>query len=139
MQRLHFPVIALLAAVLSPFALAAPPGVETQVLLRSDKSWDGTDYTAYPTTAPELTVLKISIAPDTELDWHSHPIPNAAYVLSGEITVEAKNSNAKQTLRQGDTLAEMVNLPHRGKTGGQPAELIVFYAGSKGMPLSQKE
>jgi len=31
----------------------------------------------------------------------------------------------------------MVGELHRGITGDKPVELIVFYAGTKGMPLSQ--
>jgi hypothetical protein len=31
----------------------------------------------------------------------------------------------------------MVNTVHRGKTGDNPVELIVFYAGSQGIALSE--
>jgi hypothetical protein len=34
-------------------------------------------------------------------------------------------------------MPETVNTAHRGIVGDQPATFIVFYAGTKGMPLSQ--
>ena len=111
--------------------------VQVKELLRSEASWDGTPYTAYPSGAPEVTVLQITIAPHSALPWHTHPMPNAAYVLSGEITVEKKSNGEKKLITKGQVLPEMVNALHRGVTGDQPVVLIVFYAGTKGMPLSQ--
>ncbi len=113
------------------------PGIEKEVLLQSSSSWDGTPYTSYPKGSPELTLLKLKIPANTELKWHTHPIPNAAYILAGELTVEARDSGQTQVLKQGQSLAEMVNTVHRGKTGDKPVELIVFYAGSQGVALSE--
>ncbi|WP_024696228.1 cupin domain-containing protein [Pseudomonas syringae] len=115
-----------------------PQTVESRVLLKSTASWDGTPYAAYPQGQPELTILKINIPARTSLNWHTHPIPNAAYVVSGELTVEARDSGKQIVLKKGDTLAEMVGIPHRGKTGKKPVELIVFYAGTPQAPLSQQ-
>lgn len=112
-------------------------GIEKEVLLQSSASWDGTPYASYPEGRPELTLLKLKIPANTELKWHTHPIPNAAYILAGELTVEARDSGQTQVLKQGQTLAEMVNTVHRGKTGNSPVELIVFYAGSQGIALSE--
>jgi quercetin dioxygenase-like cupin family protein len=64
-------------------------------------------------------------------------MPNAAYVLSGEITVEKKVDGKRKTLEAGQVLPEMVGELHRGMTGDQPVVLIVFYAGTRGMPLSE--
>lgn len=115
----------------------ATPSVTSQVLLKSTASWDGTPYTRYPDGQPELTILKISIPAETALKWHRHAIPNAAYVVSGQITVQAKDTPHTILLKAGDTLAEMVDTVHRGVTGSEPVELIVFYAGTPGTPLSQ--
>ena len=111
--------------------------VETETLLRGSTSWDGLPYVDYPSGSPELTVVKITIPAHTALPWHTHPMPNAAYVLSGELTVEKKDSGEKKTLSAGQVLPEMVGALHRGLTRDSPAVLIVFYAGAKGMPLSQ--
>ena len=115
---------------------ADTPAVTSEVLLKSTSSWDGTAYIRYPDGAPELTTLKITIPPRTELPWHTHPMPNVAYVLSGELTVEQREGGQSKTIQAGDVLPEMVDINHRGRTGDNPVVLIVFYAGTKGMPLS---
>jgi quercetin dioxygenase-like cupin family protein len=69
--------------------------VRSQTLLRTSSSWDGERYGSYPSGRPELSILKITLAPHSELEWHSHPIPNAAYIVAGELTLEKARS--KQT------------------------------------------
>lgn len=114
-----------------------PAQIEKEVLLQSVASWDGTPYKAYPSGPPELTLLRLKIPANTQLGWHTHPIPNAAYIVSGELIVETRTGGLTRTLTQGQTLAEMVGTVHRGRTGSKPVELLVFYAGSAGIPLSQ--
>jgi quercetin dioxygenase-like cupin family protein len=108
------------------------------VLLQTDHSWDGVKYESYPAGQPELTVLKINIPPHTALPWHTHPMPNAAYVVSGTLHVESKDGKHKTTLKAGDVLPEMVGSEHRGYTEDEAVQLIVFYAGVKDMPTAQK-
>jgi quercetin dioxygenase-like cupin family protein len=115
-----------------------PESQVSTVLLKTDHSWDGVKYGSYPAGQPELTVLKISIPPHTALPWHTHPMPNAAYVLSGTLHVESKDGKHKTTLNAGDVLPEMVGTLHRGWTEESPVQLIVFYAGVKDMPTAQK-
>jgi quercetin dioxygenase-like cupin family protein len=79
------------------------------------------------------------VPPKTTLAWHEHPMPNAAYMLSGELTVEKKSDGKTRHLKAGDTLPEMVDIIHRGYTGEQEAQLIVFYAGNIEQPLSIPE
>lgn len=112
--------------------------IEKEVLLERSESWDGTPYKAYPSGPPQLTLIRLKIPARTQLPWHTHPMPNAAYIASGELTVEARSSGATRTLRQGQTLAEMVGTEHRGVTGDTPVELLVFYAGTPGMSLSEQ-
>jgi len=104
--------------------------------MQSTKSWDGTPYKAYPTSQPQLSVLKVTLAPHTTMKWHTHPVPNAAYVLSGEVTVEKKDGT-KEHFVAGQAVPETVDIVHRGVSGDEPAVLIVFYAGTPGAPLSQ--
>ena len=47
------------------------PAVHTQILLSASSSWDGEPYQSYPSGQPELSVLKITLAPRTRLEWHS--------------------------------------------------------------------
>ncbi|MGS0740521.1 cupin domain-containing protein [Glaciimonas sp. GG7] len=124
--------------LISSVTAKEPSSIQIETLLRSSTSWDGVPYQSYPSGKPELTVLRITIPANSELPWHTHPMPNAGYVLSGEITVEKKENGEKKLLRTGEVLPEMVDGLHRGVTGDTPAVLIVFYAGTKDMPLSQQ-
>lgn len=127
----------LLAAPLVAQAHTASRGsINSETLLETERSWDGTLYQPYPEGTPQLSVLKITIEPNTTMDWHQHRVPNAAYVQSGVLTVENKTTGEKRTLKAGEVLPEMVNSTHRGITGDEGATLIVFYAGKKGIPLS---
>ncbi|NIF06430.1 cupin [Chryseobacterium sp. Tr-659] len=111
--------------------------IESVTLLKTTKSWDGTQYPAYPTTQPEISVLKIAVPPNKALDWHKHPVINAAYVEKGEIQVERKDNGKTQWITKGQVLPEMVNIAHRGKTGDKGVTLIVFYSGTPDIPLSE--
>jgi quercetin dioxygenase-like cupin family protein len=113
------------------------PTIQSETLLQSSSSWDGEPYTTYPAGRPELSVLKITIPPHTQLDWHTHPMPNAGYILSGALTVEKKEDGKTQRFTAGQVVAETVDALHRGVTGDAPVTLIVFYAGIEGMPLSK--
>ncbi|WP_254061642.1 cupin domain-containing protein [Granulicella sp. L60] len=112
------------------------PPVRTEVLSQATSSWDGTKYSSYPRGVPQLTVLKITIPPHTTLAWHRHPSPNAAYVLSGTLTVERKDGT-KASFKTGQAISESVNVVHRGTSGDDPTVLIVFYAGTSSLPLSE--
>ena len=114
------------------------PAVQSETLLRTGSSWDGEPYKSYPSGQPELSILKITLAPHTELEWHSHPIPNAAYIVSGELTLERKKDGKKQRFVAGQALSETVDTVHRGVAGDEPVVLIVFYAGNSGTPLTQQ-
>jgi quercetin dioxygenase-like cupin family protein len=65
-----------------------------------------------------------------------HPVPNAAYVVSGELTIEDRASGAHHKVTAGQTFAESVRTSHRGVTGDQAAVVIVTYSGVEGTPLS---
>jgi hypothetical protein len=57
--------------------------------------------------------------------------------LSGELTLERKKDDKKQHFIAGQVVPEMIDVLHRGVTGEAPVTLIVFYAGTEGMPLSK--
>ena len=112
--------------------------VRSETLLRTGSSWDGEPYKSYPAGQPELSILKITLAPHAELEWHSHPIPNASDIVSGELTLERKKDGKKQRFVAGQALSETVDTVHRGVAGDEPVVLIVFYAGNSGTPLTQQ-
>lgn len=118
---------------------AAQSEVKVEQLLQTTQSWDGVKYAAYPTGQPEVTLIKISIPPHTTLDWHRHPMISVAYVLSGTLTVEKRETGKRKTIHAGQALAETIQTVHRGYTQNEPVELIVFYAGRPGLPLSIKQ
>lgn len=112
------------------------PAVQSQTLLRANSSWDGEPYKSYPSGRPELSVLKITLAPHTQLEWHGHPMPSAAYIVAGELTVERKKDGKKQRFTAGQAVSETVDTLPRGVAGSERVVPIVFYAGSAGMPLT---
>lgn len=110
--------------------------LQVKTLLQTDKAWDGKPYSTYPTGHPQLSVLQITIPPHTRMEWHRHPIPNAAYVVNGELDVETQDGQ-KAHFTKGEVVAETVGVWHRGVTKDQAADLLVFYAGAPGVPLSE--
>jgi quercetin dioxygenase-like cupin family protein len=113
--------------------------IKSETLLHSSSAWNGVPYEAYSKGAPEVSVLRITIPPHSKLKWHTHPMPNAAYIISGELTVEEPSGNKKRHFVAGQVVPETVNTLHRGVAGDQPVVLIVFYAGVKGMPLAESK
>lgn len=69
------------------------------------------------------------------MNWHKHPVHSAAYILSGDLTVEKLDGTSSQ-FRAGDAILETVDIWHRGRAGGSGVNLIVFYASSPGVPLN---
>ena len=91
-------------------------------------------YKTYPGGQPQITVLKVTIPPHTVMKWHSHPIPNAGYILAGDLTIEKKDGTRRHFVA-GQAITETVDSVHRGLTGSEPAVLIVFYSGVVEKPL----
>jgi quercetin dioxygenase-like cupin family protein len=132
-------VILAAASLSSTFAQSATGKVasaQREVLLQADQSWNGVPYTHYPKGQPELTMLKLTIPAHSVLPWHTHPFPNAGYVLSGTLTVHDKVSGKTKVFHQGEAFAETVNDVHRGETGDEPVVLLVTYSGTPGTPTS---
>lgn len=127
----------LFAAVFLPVAHAETVSpAKREVLVESDHSWNGTTYAPYPSGQPQLTVLRLTIAPNSVLPWHTHPYPNAGYVLSGELTIHDKESGKSHTYHTGEAFAESVDRVHRGEAGKEPVVLLITYAGIAGKPTS---
>jgi quercetin dioxygenase-like cupin family protein len=133
--KLIFISFSLVPAFLPLVANAREPQTEVQQVLQTTRAWDGAAYQGYPNGEPQVTVLRIKIPPHTALHWHYHPVISAAYVISGELTVEKQGTNEHITVHTGQALCETVNSIHRGFTTDQPVELVVFYAGETGVPI----
>lgn len=113
--------------------------VDVDVLAKSDKSWDGRLLPDYNEGQPEVTILRISVPPGIQLPLHRHPMINAGVMLKGQLTVVTENDE-RLHLAAGDAIVEVVGKWHYGiNEGDEPAEIIVFYAGIIGMPISFKD
>jgi len=137
----------ILPGLLLPLVLLAAPlsaadhgqRVKSDVIAQSTRSWDGAKLPPYPKGQPEITILKITIPPGVRLPMHKHPVINAAVMLRGVLHVTT-DTGKTMTLKKGDSLVELVNQWHYGENRGrQPVEILVFYAGVKGTPLTVKK
>ena len=118
-------------------AIEQTKAVKVSTVLKTQTSWDGQPL-QYPAGEAEVTGMLIEIAPGGETGWHLHPVPSFGMVLQGILEVSLKDGRKKR-MKTGDALAEVVNTAHNGRSvGTEPVKLVVFYAGSKDQPLSQK-
>lgn len=70
---------------------------------------------------------------------HEHPVINAGVLLKGELTVVTEGGKTLH-LKAGDALIEVVDTWHYGKNeGAEPAEIIVFYAGTEDEPITVRK
>ena len=129
--------VILLVMLLAGSAWSLETGkIKVEKLARSSSSWDGGILPDYPSGLPEITILKITIPPHTTLPWHKHPVINAGYMLKGKLTV-ITDEHKTLHLKAGDTIVEVVNRWHYGRNDGdKPVEIVVFYAGVKGLPTA---
>jgi quercetin dioxygenase-like cupin family protein len=137
-----YPIQGLAAIVAGASLLAAESGSmkvasgHREILLQTTQSWNGKQYTHYPTGQPQLTTIKLTIQPHTALPWHTHPFPNVVYVISGTLTLHDQASGKTQVVHQGEAVGESVDDIHRGETGDEPTVLLITYAGTPGVPTS---
>ena len=137
MQQRWILLLVGLALLLPVRAIEQTKAVKVSTVLKTQTSWDG-QRLQYPAGDAEVTGMLIEIAPGGETGWHLHPVPSFGMVVQGELEVSLKDGRKKR-LKAGDALAEVVNTAHNGRNVGTEAvKLVVFYAGSKGQPLSQK-
>lgn len=138
----HRAAIAIItSAILASACTATPPPAVAQKpvaeqLVKSTNSWNGDPLPAYPETAPEITMLRITIPPGSQLPMHSHPVINVGYLVSGKLVVHTEDGETLH-LAAGDPIVELVNKPHYGSNpGSEPAVIVVFYAGTAGTPVT---
>jgi quercetin dioxygenase-like cupin family protein len=112
---------------------------KTRVLAKSSSSWDGTPLPQYPRSQPEVTILRITVPPGMQLTMHKHPVINAGVLLKGQLIVVTEDER-RFALETGDSIVELVNQWHYGMNqGDQPAEIIMFYAGTPGVPITVEQ
>ena len=110
--------------------------ISVEEIIKSSKSWDGKLLVPYSQGQPEITILRISIPVGAQLETHSHPVINAGVLMSGQLTVRTTDGKVLH-LKAGDPIVEVVNTLHYGiNEGTVPAEIVVFYAGIVGQPVT---
>ncbi|WP_299008423.1 cupin domain-containing protein [uncultured Shewanella sp.] len=115
-------------------------GISVNLITQSDASWDGTPLPHYPAGQPEITILKITVQPGVSLPMHEHPYINAGILTKGQLTLGRQDNDKKYHLKAGDGFTELVNIWHYGENeGSTPAEVVMFYAGVKGKPVTVVE
>jgi len=110
--------------------------VDVQTLAKTTKSWNNAQLPSYPTGKPEITILNIKIPPHSKLKLHKHPVINAGVLIKGKLTVVSED-NKVLNLEEGDSIVELVDTWHYGENKtGETAQIIVFYAGVEGEPIT---
>lgn len=101
--------------------------VRADILTKDIVSWDGSSI-QYPLGKAEISVTKYTVPRGLIISDHCHPIPVAAYVLTGAIEV-TKPSGEKKIFRQGEAYIGMMNKWHGGRGVGEDTQVIIFHAG----------
>ena len=131
--------IFLCLSVTAGHGFAGEAKASARVLAKSTHSWNGNALPAYPEGTPEVTILRIRIPAGVTLPWHTHPVINAGVLISGELTLTTRSGKVLE-MKAGDPIVEVVDTWHYGENkGAEPADIIVFYAGTKGNPVTIKE
>ena len=131
--KLNLIVSLLISLLLIPCAAYS---AQKEVILKTTTTWDNAQYKKVKIKNTEVTVLKIDIGIGEALSMHKHDLINVAYVKKGTLTV-ITDKGEEITVKEGECLPEIIGKYHYGKnTGKTPVELIVFYVGQKGTPLS---
>jgi quercetin dioxygenase-like cupin family protein len=107
-----------------PAVTQAAPGIKRTVLQKFDVP--GTNY--------ETTMMKVEFEPNFEVARHTHPGPEASYVLEGELTLVLDGQEPK-LLKTGDTTLFQPAIIHSGKVGPKGVVLLNSYVLEKGKPF----
>ena len=111
-------------------------GIKVETLAKSTKEWDGDTLPSYPTSQPEITVLRITVPAGVMLPLHTHPVINAAVIIQGKLELSLQDGT-KRIFNSGDALIEVVNTVHTGKSlGPEDVVVLVVYAGSQNLPTT---
>lgn len=126
-------LIALFAICFSFSASAAT----SEILQKSQASWNKTPLKQMNLTNPEVTVVRIQIPKGEKLPLHQHPILNIGYLTKGELTVHTEKGDVL-VLKPGDPIIEVIDTWHYGEsTGNEDAEIVVIYVGNQGDSISE--
>jgi quercetin dioxygenase-like cupin family protein len=132
--RIMGTIIFCLLASVPVLASGNKPNIHNEVLVQSVTTWNG-EPIRYPMGTAEVTSAKVTLERGAETPFHCHPVPTVAYIMSGILEVQTADGKRKR-FKQGESMAEVINTWHKGKAVQGPVEIVVFYAGSKGVPTT---
>lgn len=119
---------------------AAQTEPSTEPLVSSTRDWAGATLPAFPAEGqPELTAVRVTIPPGTQLPVHKHPVYNLVYVEQGELTLVLPDQDENNILKvpAGEAFVEVMDKWHFGRNDGDvPTVLVLFYAGIEGTPIT---
>lgn len=118
----------------SLFLLTLPLISASDDLLKTNTSWDGGEV-YYPEGEAEITSFKMNIENDVTTKFHCHPVPTMGHILTGTVEIETLEGK-KTTLREGQSVVEVMRTVHRGIAVDGPVEIIVFHAGATDIPTT---
>ena len=116
--------------------LLAASASHAEAIFKATTSWDD-GAIAYPDGQAEITSIILRIEEGQEPPFHCHPVPTMGYMLKGKVRVDTVDGKSV-VLTAGDPLVEVMNTVHRGIALEGPAEIVVFYAGAEGVPVTVK-
>lgn len=125
------------AAVAADDTLAGMESITTEVLIKSDTSWNGHPLPSYSLGDPEISVVRVTIPAGAALPMHIHPYATAGVLLQGRLEVRTPQGKTLE-VNPGDGVIELVNQPHGGVSiGTEDAVILVVYAGIKDQPVTK--
>lgn len=135
MKYLGLAAIFLLA--FSQTVFAGGTNIDAAILLKATTSWDGAEI-RYPSGPAEISVVKVRIPKGMVVPLHCHPVASAGYISKGAVEVTSA-SGERRLFKAGQAAIETINTWHKAVAVGSDTEIIVFYAGQKGLPLTIKQ
>ena len=113
------------ATVQSDETMAAMKSITTEVLIKSDASWNGRPLPSYSAGDPEISVVRVTIPSGSALPMHIHPYATAGVLLQGRLEVRTPEGETLQ-VNPGDGVIELINQPHGGASiGNEDAVILV--------------
>lgn len=127
-------LVAAVGSVVWAQGASGPVGLESTVVLQTSSTSLGQPL-VFPALRSQFTGVLLEFAPGGRVGRHRHPFPTLAYVLQGEVTVEA-DGQAPRVYRAGQAFSEGDHWHDAVNSGSVPAKVWVVFAGAEGGTLT---
>ena len=117
--------------------MADMDSISTEVVIKSHRSWNGSQLPPYGVGQPEVSVVRVTIPAGVSLPVHVHPHATVGVLTQGNLRVSTQEG-VSADFKAGDAVLEVINQPHWGMNIGQEdAVILVVYAGIQGEPVTR--